>query len=130
MTNDAHLAAPTCVVRGRIAISYRPAWPLMWTTALSLPIGTIWLDFTTIDDPTSTLNGVLNVLMMLTSSALPAGVNMIGCGVVITWPAGTGGMVPIALIDGSFGSTLSTDIGATYTVTVGVSTFSVFIGTS
>src|SRR3954465_7949260 len=107
------------VRRGLAARSYSPAWPLICTTASSLPDGTDWPALTTSDEPTSTLNGVLNVLMMLTSSALPAAVNMIGWGALVPWPAGTGGIVPIGLAIGSLG--LITVIGATYTVNSGVS---------
>src|SRR5258707_892082 len=76
-----------------------------------MPVGTGWPALTTIDEPTSTLNGVLNMLMMRTSAALPSLVNTRLCGPLVFCPAGIGGIVPISVAsaDGLSTVTRSTD---------------------
>src|SRR5262245_39347237 len=93
---------------------HSPAWPLIWTTVSSLPVGTGWSAVTTIEEPNSTLNGVLNVLIIAIRSARPVLVNLIDRALVVTSPARIGAIVPIALAWGSLG--LSAEVGATYTV--------------
>src|SRR5262245_32295848 len=102
----------------------------MCTIASSLPVGIGWPWVTTSDEPTSTLNGVLNELMIATRSLRPVAVNSSCSGRSVTQCGGIEAILPIGLIDVSVGSGFTADIGATYTIISGVATLSVLLVTS